>query len=169
MSTERSGTPSVYQASTETDHEASLVMSTRASGTPAVDRVSTEADPAASLGMTVVSKISSAHQASTETGRGASSEIPTPAISEEPRGEPAMVDTFTPRIGADPSISKVGETSPEGRSRTPAKWGQGIPQRPSTTQSQPTFVDSRPSTSRNISQASVSEAISRLQREKASI
>ena len=81
----------MYQASTETGHEASLVMSTRASGTR---RDSTEADPAASLGMTVVSKITSAHQASTETSRGASSAISTSAISEEPRGEPAMVETF---------------------------------------------------------------------------
>ena len=38
---------------------------------------------------------------------------------------------------------------------------------PTTTPSHPANSDSRPSTSRNISQASVSEAISRLQREKA--
>ena len=79
-----------------------------------------------------------------------------------------MGDTFTPRVGADTSSSKVDATSPAGRSRTPIVWGQGISVRP-TTQSQPTYVDSRPSTSRNISQASVSDAISRLQREKATI
>ena len=80
-----------------------------------------------------------------------------------------MVDTFTPRVGADTSSSTVDETSHEGRSRTPVRWGQGIPQRPSMTPSHPANSESRPSTSRNISQASVSEAISRLQREKANI
>jgi len=163
MSTMQSGTPSAYQASTETGREASLVMSTRASGTPANDRDSTEADHAASLGMTVVSKITSAHQASTETDRGASSAIST---SEEPRGEPAMVETFTPRVGADASSSKVDATSPAGRSGTPIVWGQGIPLRPPLQLHPPTSVEPRPSTSRTISQASVSDAILRLQQEK---
>ena len=96
MDAMRSRTPTDDRFSTGADPVASLAMSTRASGTPADDRDSTEADPAASLGMTVVSKITSAHQASTETGRGASSAISTSAISEEPHGEPAMVETFTP-------------------------------------------------------------------------
>ena len=144
-------------------------MSTRASGTPLVYQALTETGDEASLGMTVVLKITSAHQASTETGRGASSAIATSALSEEQRGEPAMVETFTPRVGADTSSSKVDETSHDGRSRTPIVWGQGIPLRPSMKLPPPTNSESRPSTSRTISQASVSEAISRLQREKAGV
>ena len=154
-------------------------MSTRASGTPADDRVSTEADPAASLWMTVVSKITSAHQASTETGHGASSAISTPAISEEPRGEPAMVETFTPRVGADTINFKVGETSHDGRGRASIVWGQGILLRPSMNTLRPTDSvsglaapedpTSRPTSRPLFSQASVSEAISKLLREKAGI
>ena len=155
---------------------ARILMSTRASGTPAVDRVSTEADPAASLGMTVVSKITSAHQVSTETDRGASSAIST---SEEPRGEPAMVETFTPRVGADASSSKIDETSHDGQGRTSIGWGQGIPIRPSMNTLRPSDSvyglaapedpTSRPTSRPLLSQASVSEAISKLLREKASI
>ena len=48
-------------------------------------------------------------------------------------------------------------------------WGQGIPIRPSLNLLPPTNSETRPSTSRTISQASVSDAISRLQREKASV
>ena len=172
----RSGTPSVHQASTETGHEASLVMSTRASGTPADDRDSTEADPAASLGITVVSKITSAHQASMEIDRGASSAIST---SEKPRGEPAMVETFTPRVGAGTFSSKIDGTSHDGRNRTSVAWGQGMPLRPSMNTLRPSDSvsglaapedpTSRPTSRPLLSQASVSEAISKLLREKASI
>jgi hypothetical protein len=80
-----------------------------------------------------------------------------------------MVETFTARVGADASSSKVDATSPAGRSGTSIVWGQGIPLRPPVQLHPPTSAETRPSTSRNISQASVSEAISRLQREKASV
>ena len=80
-----------------------------------------------------------------------------------------MVETFPPRVGADTSNSKGDEASPEGRRRTPIGWGQGIPIRPSMNLPPPAYSESRPSTSRSNSQASVSEAISRLQREKASV
>ena len=119
--------------------------------------------------MTVVSKITSAHQASTETGRGANSAISTSAISEEPRGEPAMVETFTPRVGAGTSSSKVGETSHDGRGRAPFVWGQGILLRLSmntlrTSDSvsglaAPDDPTSRPTSRPLLSQASISEAI----------
>ena len=51
-------------------------------------------------------------------------------VAEEPRGEPAMVETFTPRFGAVTQDSKV-ETSPVGHGRPSIVWGQGIQIRPS--------------------------------------
>ena len=119
------------------------------------------------------------YHTSTETGRGASSAISTPAISEEPRGEPVMVKTFTPRVGADTSNSKVDETSHDGRDRAPIVWGQGILLRPSMNTLRPSDSVSglaalddptpRPTSRPLLSQASVSEAISKLLREKGGI
>ncbi len=40
-------------------------------------------------------------------------------VTEEPRGDPAMVETLTPRVGAATLGSKVGETTQDGRGRSP--------------------------------------------------
>ena len=80
-----------------------------------------------------------------------------------------MVETFTPRIGATTSDSKVGETSQDGRGRSPIVWGQGIQIRQSTNLPNPSNSVSRPAARLSISQSSVSDAISRLQQEKARI
>ena len=79
-----------------------------------------------------------------------------------------MDGVSTPRVGAATTDSKFG-MSTDGRGRLPIGWGQGIPIRPSMNLPPPANSESRPSTSRTISQACVSEAISRLQREKASV
>jgi len=78
------------------------------------------------------------------------------------------VESFTPQVGAATQDSKV-ETSPEGRGRPPIVWGQGIQIRPSMNIPQPSDSSSRPSAILPISPASVSDAISRLQQEKARI
>jgi chromosome segregation ATPase len=40
--------------------------------------------------------------------------LTSPSVAEETRGDPAMVETFTSRVGAATSESKVGETSQDG-------------------------------------------------------
>ena len=47
-------------------------------------------------------------------------------VTEEPHGDPVMVETFNPRVGAATLESKVGETSQEGRCRSPVMRGQDI-------------------------------------------
>ena len=79
-----------------------------------------------------------------------------------------MVETFTPRFGAVTQDSK-GETSPMGHGRPSIVWGQGIQIRPSINLPQPSDSSSRTSAMPSISQASVSDAISRLQQEKARV
>ena len=46
--------------------------------------------------------------------------------AEEPIGEPATVDMFTPRVGAIATESKEQGGTHQGRSRTKVMWGQGI-------------------------------------------
>ena len=45
---------------------------------------------------------------------------------EEPLGELATVDMFTPRVGAIATESKEQGGTHQGRSRTPVMWGRGI-------------------------------------------
>ena len=93
----------------------------------------------------------------------------TPAsVAEEPRGDPAMVESFTPRVGATTPDSKV-ETSKDGRGRPPIVWGQGVQIRPSINLPLPSDSVSRPAARLPISQSSASDAISRLQQEKTRI
>jgi hypothetical protein len=89
-------------------------------------------------------------------------------VAEEPRGEPAMVETFTPRIDAVAQDSKA-ETSPGGQVRPAIVWGQDIQIRPAMNLPQPSDSSSRTSATPTISQASVSDAITRLQHEKARV
>ena len=79
-----------------------------------------------------------------------------------------MVKSFTQRVGAATQDSKV-ERSLDGHGRPPIVWGQGIQIRPSKNPPQPSDSSSRPSTTLPISPPSISEAISKLQREKARI
>ena len=89
---QRSRTLSEYRASTETGTEATVpVMSTIAGG-PTVDRTSTEG--------------------------GETLALTSASVAQYPRGEPIMVDTFTPRVGAATQDPKA-ETSPDGRGRPP--------------------------------------------------
>ena len=60
----------------------------------------------------------------TPTGGGETLVLTSAPVAEEPRWEPAMVETFTPRFGAVTQDSKV-ETSP-GQVRPAIIWGQGI-------------------------------------------
>jgi len=102
---QRSRTPSEYRALAETGTEALVpVMSTMAGG-PTVDRTSTEG--------------------------GETLALTSASLAEEPRGEPIMVETFTPRVGAATQVPMV-DASPDGRSRPPIVWGQGIPIRLAT-------------------------------------
>jgi len=48
------------------------------------------------------------------------------SVADEPRGDPAMVDSFTPRIGAATADSKV-ETSLDGRGRPTYRLGTRHP------------------------------------------
>jgi hypothetical protein len=78
------------------------------------------------------------------------------SVAEEPRGEPAMIETFTPRIGAVTQDSKA-ETSPGGQVR------------PAMNLSQPSDSSARISATPTINHASVSDVITRLQQEKARV
>jgi hypothetical protein len=95
---------------------------------------------------------------------GAATQVPT--VAEEPRGEPTMVDTFTPPVGAATQVP-MAETCPDGRGRPPIVWGQGIPIRTSTTTlPSPIAPSDRPSSRPVISQESFNDIIARLDREK---
>jgi hypothetical protein len=78
------------------------------------------------------------------------------SVADEPRGDPAMVDSFTPRVSAATADSKV-ETSLDGRGRPTYRFG---------TRSMNLHHPSDPISPLPISQSSVSDAISRLQQEK---
>jgi hypothetical protein len=103
----------------------------------------------------------------TPTGGGETLVLTSAPVAEEPRGEPAMVETFIPRIGAVTQDSKV-ETSP-GQVRPAIVWGQGIQIRPAMHLPQSSDSSSRSSAAPTISQASVNDAITRLQQEKARV
>jgi hypothetical protein len=79
-----------------------------------------------------------------------------------------MVETFTPRFGTVTQDSKV-ETSPGRQVRPAIVWGQGIQIRPAIHLPQPSYSSSRTSATPTISQVSVSDAITRLQQEKARV
>jgi len=104
----------------------------------------------------------------TPTGEGETLALTSAPVAEEPRWDPAMAETFTPRFGAATQDSKV-ETSPVGHGRPPIIWGQDIQIRPSMNLPQPSNSSSRTSAILSISQASVSDAILRLQLEKARV
>jgi len=65
----------------------------------------------------------------TPTGEGETLALTSAPVAEEPRWDPAMAETFTPRFGAATQDSKV-ETSPVGHGRPPIIWGQDIQIRP---------------------------------------
>jgi hypothetical protein len=69
-----SRSPSAYRASTETDTEVIDPVMNNIAGGPTVDR--------------------------TPTGGGETLALTSAQVAEEPRGNPAMVETFTPRVGA---------------------------------------------------------------------
>jgi len=97
----------------------------------------------------------------TLTGGGETLALTSAHAAEEPRGDPIMVELFTPRVGA---------ATQDSQGRPPVRWGQGIQMRPSKNPPQTSDPSSRPATTPlPISPAEVSEAISRLQREKARI
>ncbi len=105
----------------------------------------------------------------TLTGGGETLALTSAHVAEEPHGDPTMVESFTPRVGTATQDSKA-ETSLGGQGRPPNRWGQGIQMRPSKNLPQTSDPSSRPAaTPLPISPAEVSEAISRLQREKARI
>ena len=131
-----------YRASTETGTEAEVPGMNTTAGGPTVDR--TLAGVLETLALTSAS------------------------VAEDPRGEPAMVETFTPRFGAVTQDSKV-ETSPGGQVRPAIVWGQGIQIRLAMKLPQPSDSSSRTSATPSISQASVSDAITKLQQEKARV
>ena len=138
-----SRTPSAYRASTETDTEVLVpVMNTMAGG-PSVDRTLTRGVETLAL--------TSAH------------------VAEEPRGDPILVESFTPRFGAATQDSKV-ETQSEGQGRPPIRWGQGIQIRPSMYRPRPFKSGPIPAAPVDdasrliIIQSSVSDAITRLQK-----
>ena len=138
-----SRTPSAYRASTETDTEVLVpVMNTMAGG-PSVDRTLTRGVETLAL--------TSAH------------------VAEEPRGDPILVESFTPRFGAATQDSKV-ETQSEGQGRPPIRWGQGIQIRPSKYRPRPFKSGPIPAAPVDdasrliIIQSSVSDAITRLQK-----
>ena len=117
-----SRSPFAYRASTETDTE---VIDPVMAGGPSVDRTLTGGGETLAL--------TSAHVAEEPRGDPIMVESFTPRVgaaaseskvTEEPRGDPAMVETFTPRVGAATLESKVSETSQEGQCRLPVMWGQ---------------------------------------------
>jgi len=132
-----SRTPFEYRASTETDTEAIVPVMKTMTGRPSFDR--------------------------TLTGGGEALALTSAQVVEEPREDPTMVESFTPRVGAATQDSKV-EKSSDGQDRPPIVWGQGIQIRPSKNLPRPSDSASRPSAT-----SSVSKAISKLQREKARI
>ena len=120
-----SRTPSEYRASAETGTEETVPVMNTIAGGPTVDR--------------------------TLTRGGETIALTSAPVAEEPCGDPTMVESFTPRVGAATQDSKV-ERSSDG---------------PSKKLPQPSDSSSRPSATLPISPASVSDAISRLQQEKA--
>jgi hypothetical protein len=87
-----SRSPSAYRASTETDTEVIDPVMNNMAGGPSVDRTLTGGDETLAL--------TSAH------------------VAEEPRGDPTMVESFTPRVGAATQDSN-NETSSGGQGRHP--------------------------------------------------
>ena len=97
---QRSRTPSEHRDSTEAGTEALVPVMSNVAGGPTVDR--------------------------TSTGGGETIALTPAAVTEEPCGEPTMVDMFTPPVGAATQVPMV-DANPDGRSRPPVAWGQGIP------------------------------------------
>jgi len=145
------GVPEMVDALTEPSH---------ASRTPSAYRASTETGTEAQVpGMNNIAGGPTVDRTPTEGGE-------TLALTSAPIAEiHAMVETFIPRFGAATQDSKV-ETSPVGHGRPSIVWGQVIQIRPSMNLPQPSDSSSR---TLAISQASVSDAISRLQQEKARV
>jgi hypothetical protein len=138
-----SSSPSEYRALARTDTEVIDPVMNNMTGGPSVDR--------------------------TLTGEGETLALTSSDVVVEPRGDPIMVESFTTRVGAATQDSKV-EQSSDGQGRPPIRWGQGIQIRPSKNLPQTFDSSSRPAaTLLPISPAEVSEAISKLQREKARI
>ena len=94
-----SRTPFEYRASTETGTKGTVPVMNNIAGGPTVDRI--------------------------PTGGGETLAFTSAPVAEEPRGDPTMVESFTPRIGAATQDSKV-EKSSDGQGRSPIVWGQGI-------------------------------------------
>jgi len=122
-----SRTPSEYRASTETDTEVTVPVMNNIAGGPTVDRTPTGGGETLALTSAQVAEEPRGDPAMVETFTprvgAAASES---KVTEGPRGDPAMVEKFTPRVGAATLESKVSETSQEGQRRSPVMWGQDI-------------------------------------------
>jgi hypothetical protein len=109
-----SRSPSAYRASTETDTEVIDPVMNNIAGGPTVDRTPTGGGETLALTSAEVVEEPRGDPAMVETFTprvgAAASES---KVTEEPRGDPAMVETFTPRVGAVTLESKVGEKSQE--------------------------------------------------------
>jgi hypothetical protein len=137
---QRSRTPSEYRALAETGIVASVPVMSTVAGGPTVERT-----------LTGVLKTAGSTLA---------------LVVEEPRGEPTLVETFTPPVGAATPVP-MAMTSSDGRGRPPIAWGQGIPIRSTTTTlPSPIAPSNRPSSRLAISQESFDDTIAMLQREK---
>jgi hypothetical protein len=58
----------------------------------------------------------------TLTGGGETLALTSAQVAEEPRGDPIVIESFTPRVGA---------ATQDSQGRPPVRWGQGIQMRPS--------------------------------------
>jgi len=96
-----SRTPSAYRASTETGTEAMVSGMITMAGEPFVDR--------------------------TSTGVHEKSVLTQASVAEEPRGDPAMVETLTPRVGAATLGSKVGAATSGWRDDS--RWTRSVTSR----------------------------------------
>ena len=138
-----SRTSSEFRASTETGTEAPVSAMSNIAGGPIVDQ--------------------------TPTGGSKTLALTSAPVAEEPRGDPAMVESFTSRVGAATQDSKI-EKSSNGHCRPSIVWEQGIQIQPSmhlprSSESGPSPAAPVDDASRLIiSQSSVSDAITRLQK-----
>ena len=95
----------------------------------------------------------------TSTGGGVTIALTSAPVAEEPRGDPAMVETFTPRVGAATLESKVGKTTQEGQCRSRHSVIKTIHESSRPSDSVPNHAAPVDTTSRLlISQPSVSDA-----------
>jgi len=96
-----SRTPSAYRASTETGTEAMVSGMITMAGEPFVDRTSTGVHETTALTQASVAEEPRGDPAMVETFTSrVVAAVSESKVTEEPRGDPAMVETLTPRVGA---------------------------------------------------------------------